>query len=102
MNPLPEINESDLHAHLKARMLQRGVSLKEINETLHGGWSAGDAVEGTFGKVQVFTYNSVWEGKNFEEKEVTVYYKYRGEQFILLTVKTRYGKNFKKEEIDEN
>lgn len=51
------IKESDLHSHIKARMQQRGVSLTEINETLHDGRSAGDAVEGTFGKVKVFTYN---------------------------------------------
>jgi hypothetical protein len=46
----------------------------------------------------VFTYNAEWEGKFFEEKEVTVYYKYKGEQFILLTAKARYGKGFKKGE----
>ncbi len=49
-------------------------------------------------KYAVFAYNAEWEGKFFEEKEVTVYYKYKGEQFILLTAKARYGKNFKKGE----
>jgi len=62
---------------------------------LNKGWQATDAVEGTAGKVAVFTYNTEWEGNFFEEKEVTVYYKYKGKQFILLTAKARYGKNFK-------
>jgi len=93
-----KIKESDLHSHIKARMLQRGITIKEIEEALNSGWNAGDAVEGTYGKVAVFAYNEEWEGKYFEEKEVTVYYKYKGEQFILLTAKVRYGKNFKKGE----
>jgi hypothetical protein len=91
------VKESDLHPHIKARMLQRGISIKEIEETLKNGWKAADAVEGTAGKVNIFTYNGIWEGKFFEEKEVTVYYKYKGKQFVLLTAKARYGKNFKKE-----
>jgi len=49
-------------------------------------------------KVSVFTYNGEWEWNFFKEKEVTVYYKYKGEQFILLTAKARYGKSFKKGE----
>jgi hypothetical protein len=93
-----KIKESDLHQHIRVRMLQRGISVTEIEETLNKGWDAADAVEGTAGKVTVFTYNAEWEGKIFEEKEVTVYYKYKGEQFILLTAKARYGKNFKKGE----
>jgi hypothetical protein len=97
-----KIKESDLHPHIRARMLQRGISIKEIEETLSRGWDAADAVEGTTGKVAVFTYNAEWEGNFFEEKEVTVYYKYKGEQFILLSAKARYGKNFKKGEKNEN
>lgn len=93
-----KIKESDLHQHIRARMLQRGISVIEIEETLNRGWNAGDVVEGTAGKVAVFTYNAEWEGKFFEEKEVTVYYKYKGEKFILLTAKARYGKDFKKGE----
>lgn len=92
------IKESDLHSHIRVRMAQRGISTQEIQETLNGGWDADDAVEGTIGKVCTFTYNAQWEGRFFEEKEVTVYYKYRGEQFILLTAKARYGKSFRKGE----
>lgn len=93
-----KIKESDIHAHIKARMLQRGISIEEIETTLNSGWDADDAVEGTIGKVFILPYNAEWEGKFFEEKEVTVYYKYKGEDLILLTAKARYGKEFLRKE----
>jgi len=88
------IRESDIHHHLRVRMQQRGVSIDEIEITVNEGWEAEDAKEGTIGKVFVFPYNAFWEGKHFEEKEVTVYYRYKNEKLILLTVKARYGKDF--------
>lgn len=79
-----KIKESDVHPHLKARMLQRGISTAEIEETINKGGNAGDVKEGTMGKVFIFPYDAEWEGKFFEEKEVTVYYKYKAERLILL------------------
>jgi len=35
-----------------------------------------------------------WEGRHFDEKEVTVYYKLVDDKLVLLTVKARYGKRF--------
>jgi len=93
-----KIKDSDLHTHIRARMLQRGISREELEITINRGWEADDAVEGTIGKVIVFPYKQEWEGKFFEEKEVTVYYKYKSERFILLTAKARYGKKFSKKE----
>ena len=104
---LEQSNESDkhirvaeeaLHSHLKARMLQRGVTLQEIERTLNNGWDALDAKPGVLGKVMVFSYNSEWEGQSYEEKEVTVYYKVVDEHLVLLTVKARYGKGFSRGE----
>lgn len=92
------IGEADLHPHIKARMFQRGISLHELQETLLHGRDAEDAKEGTFGKVLVFPFNAEWEGKFFEEKEVTVYYKYKQGEFVLLTAKARYGKGFIRKE----
>ncbi|HID31526.1 MAG TPA: DUF4258 domain-containing protein [Desulfobacterales bacterium] len=88
------IADEDLHPHLKARMLQRGVTREEIEQTLNEGWTASDAKPGTAGKVFVFPYRAEWEGHFFEEKEVTVYYKVVGKATVLLTVKARYGSNF--------
>lgn len=67
-----KIKESDIHSHIKTRMLQRGISIAEIETTLNKGWDAADAVEETAGKIFTFSYNAEWEGKFFEEKEVTV------------------------------
>ena len=98
MNPEITIEESDIHAHIKTRMQQRGISVQEIEKTINTGWAAEDAQEETFGKVFVFPYNAEWEGKFFEEKEITVYYKYKGEKLMLLTSKARYGRNFLRKE----
>ena len=45
-----KILDEGLHAHLKARMAQRGVLREEIQKTLDEGWKAKDAKTGTFGK----------------------------------------------------
>ncbi|MFQ5713662.1 MAG: DUF4258 domain-containing protein [Candidatus Scalinduaceae bacterium] len=88
------IDETDIHHHLKLRMLQRGISKEEIENTLSKGWFANDAKKGVKGKVFIFPYNNYWEGKYYEEKEVTVYYKVKGDKINFLTVKARYGKTF--------
>ncbi len=75
-------------------MRQRGVTLRELNQTLQEGWAATDAKPGTEGKVLVFPYRREWEGQFYEEKEVTVYYKVVEGRVIVLTVKARYGKAF--------
>ncbi len=92
-----EISDNDLHAHLKARMEQRGITKEEIEYVLNEGWNAKDAKTGTLGKVFVFQYNREWQGEVFEEKEVSVYYKLVHEDIMLLTVKARYGKDFSRE-----
>ncbi len=91
-----KISKSDIHHHLKTRMHQRGITFKELKTTINKDWAAEDVKEGTFGKTFVFTYNSYWEDRFYEEKEVTVYYKIKGEKIILLTARARYGKGFKK------
>ena len=35
-----KIGEKYLHPHIKERMRQRGITLREINETLEFGWRA--------------------------------------------------------------
>lgn len=92
-----KIVDNDLHTHLKARMEQRGITRAEIERTLNEGWKAKDAKSGTIGKVFIFPYNRTWQGDLFQEKEATVYYKVIKEDIVLLTVKARYGKHFRKE-----
>jgi hypothetical protein len=40
----------------------------------------------------------MWEETHYEEKEVTVYFKFEGGQFVLLTAIARYGQNFPRED----
>ena len=75
-------------------MRQRGISKEEIEKTLNEGWEAKDSKSGTEGKVLVFSYDSLWENRHFEEKEVTVYYRFVKDELMLLTAKARYGDNF--------
>jgi len=79
------LDECDLHPHVKARMLQRGVTKEEIEAALNKGWEADDAKPGTSRKVFVFPYNDNWEGEFFEEKEIRVYYKFVGTSQSSLT-----------------
>lgn len=96
------IAKNDVHPHLAARLLERGITLEEFNMSLTNGWPADDAKEGTSGKVYVFKYEREWLGKIFAEKEVSVYYKIVDGRVIPLTAKARYGSNFsRKEEIHE-
>ena len=92
------ISENDVHAHLAARMRERGITLEEINVTLEHGWPAGDVKEGICGKVHVFAYEKEWVGKVFAEKEVSVYYKVIDSGVMLLTAKARYGTHFRRKE----
>ncbi len=89
-----QVTEEDFHDHLKARMSQRGVTREEVERTFNDGWEATDAKRGTLGKVMVFPYQEDWEGRWYEEKEVSVYYKVVEGVLVLLTVKARYGKDF--------
>jgi hypothetical protein len=65
------VTKADLHAHLEARMHQRGVTLDEIRQTMAEGWQAIDAKPGTYGKVMVFSYETEWEGQFYLEKDTT-------------------------------
>jgi len=53
-----------------------------------------DAKPGTEGRVLVLSYAADWEGRFYEEKEVTVYYKMTVSGYVVLTVKARYGQGF--------
>ena len=95
------ISTSDLHAHLQARMAQRGITFAEIQRVLRNGRQATDCRPGTLGKVLVFSYGAEWEGRFHDEKEVTVYYKVKDDQIVLLTAKARYGQGFPRGEMTD-
>jgi hypothetical protein len=89
------ISKADLHPHLESRMNQRGVTFEEIKQVMAEGEEAAESKPDTLGKVLVFPYDAEWEGRYYQEKEVTVYYKnMEGHGIILLTVMVRYGQTF--------
>ncbi len=89
------ISKADLHPHLESRMNQRGVTFEEIRQVMTEGEEAVESKPGTLGKVLVFPYDAEWEGRYYQEKEVTVYYKnIEGHGIIMLTVMARYGQKF--------
>ncbi|MCD6599829.1 MAG: DUF4258 domain-containing protein [Dehalococcoidia bacterium] len=92
-----KLDDSNFHPHMRDRMLQRGITRREIEKVLSDGWKAGDSKQGTSGKVFVFSYEKDWEGVHFEEKEIRVYYNFVGGEFTLLTAMARYGKGFSRE-----
>lgn len=84
----------DFSEHFRTRMARRGATPQEVEETLAHGWPCGDARPGAECRVAVFRFEADWEGRWFAEKELTVYFKYDGDQFIFVTLKTRYGAGF--------
>ncbi|WP_263834149.1 DUF4258 domain-containing protein [Salinibacter sp.] len=95
---MPSITAEHFHSHIRRRMEQRGITEEEVRKTLREGWDAPDAKPGSEGRTLVFTYDAVWEGTHYEEKEVTVYFKLEDEQLVLLTPIARYGNNFPRED----
>ena len=83
-------------------MVQRGVTIPDIEQTLTEGWQAPDARPGTLGKVRIFPYNGEWEGRFHQEKQVTVYDKQTSQSIVILTVMARYGRDFPRGQTDES
>jgi hypothetical protein len=83
----------DNHPHLAARLAQRGVLAEEVEAVLSEGWAA-PSREGTEARRFVFPFGKQRLGRHFEEKEVTVYFKYDGNVLIVLTAVARYGSQF--------
>jgi len=69
------ISRADLHPHIESRMDQRDVTFEEIKKVMAEGDEVSESKPGTLGKVLVFPYGAEWEGRYYQEKEVTVYYK---------------------------
>lgn len=88
----------ELHEHLQRRMQERGITREEIERTLAEGEPATDAKVGTAGKTLVIPGPHRRGEKVYAEKEVTVYYKAQGNEWVVLTAKARYGQGFVKEQ----
>lgn len=84
----------DFHEHIRKRLITRGISEAEVRSVLEHGWPGTDAQRSTGCRVLVFPFNADWEGRHYQEKQVTVYFKVVKDEVVLLTAKARYGSNF--------
>lgn len=88
----------EIHPHLARRMASRGVLRAELEDVLTRGWRALGARPGTSARRLVFPLDGEWQGRRFEEKEVTVYFKDVDGRLVVLTAIARYGADFPRED----
>jgi len=73
------------------RARERGASEDEIVDTINSGIQIA-AKSGRIGKAKVFKFNSIRDGKYFEEKKIEVFYVIENQDIVTVTVYVFYGK----------
>ena len=76
--------------HTRVRAAERGVTDKEIEETILTGVSMPAAL-GRLARHRVFEFNSVWNGRYYAQKRVEVVYVVENGVIITITVYSMYG-----------
>lgn len=80
-----------IDSHTLERAIERGVSIEEIENVIYNGIPV-KAKQDRLGKVLVFNFNKVRNGKYYEHKRVEVYYIIEYEAIITVTVYAFYGR----------
>lgn len=78
-----------LHPHAKERLLERGASEEEVVATVENG----EIFPVKFGRTgfrRNFTFNGIWRGRNYKTRQVEVYAVKEGDDWVAITVITRY------------
>lgn len=88
----------EIPSHAAERLVQRGVTEAEVERVLRDGWPAPDAAPGSLGKTLVLPFEAYRKGKWFEQKEVTVHWTEVSGRRVLLTVKSRFGSGFSRQQ----
>lgn len=83
--------EIQIDPHTQQRLKKRGTTEQEIIETLRHGFDI-PGKYGRLGKVKVFTFNSIYNEKYYQEKKLEVYYIIELEKIITVTVYVFFGK----------
>lgn len=78
-----------LHPHAQERLLERGASETEVIATAEGGESF-PAKYGRTGFRRNFSYESMWRGKHYTTKQIETYAVREGEDWMVITIITRY------------
>ena len=78
-----------LHSHAKDRLVERGASEAEVISTIE----AGETFPAKFGRTgfrRNFPFGQAWRGKIFATKQVEVYAVRDGDDWLAISVVTRY------------
>jgi len=78
-----------LHEHIKTRLIERGVSEEEVVLTV----LTGESFPVQFGRVAFrrnFVFEDFWKGKYYRTKQVEVYAVRENEDWIGITVISKY------------
>jgi hypothetical protein len=78
-----------LHPHALERLSERGVTEDEVVATVQ----AGESFPAKFGRTSFrrnFRFDSIWRGRHYATKEVEAFAIHEGEDWLVLTVVTRY------------
>lgn len=78
-----------LHPHARERLSERGATEEEVRATVLGG-EAFPAKFGRNGFRRNFRFDSVWRDRHYAIKQVEVFTVCEGEDWLVITVVTRY------------
>jgi hypothetical protein len=77
------------HPHARERMDERGASESEVDATVR----TGERIPARFGRTgfrRNFAFDGVWRGERYATKQVEVYAVPEGDDWLVITVLTRY------------
>jgi hypothetical protein len=77
------------HNHAEIRMKERGATKKEVIETVE----KGERTHTKHGRTRFrrnFVYNDIWQGKSYASKQVEAIAVKRDDDWLVLTVVTRF------------
>lgn len=78
-----------IHAHARERMAERGATEAEVVETVQGGEEF-PAKFGRSGFRRNFSFDGIWQGKNYSTKQVEVLAVGEDGDWIVITVIVKY------------
>ena len=78
-----------IHSHAKERMRERGASEQEVTATIE----QGERFPAKFGRTgfrRNFSFDGVWRGRHYANKQVEASAVQEGVEWLVITVITRY------------
>jgi len=77
------------HPHARERLAERGATEQEVIDAVQSGESF-PAKFGRTGFRRNFWFDSLWRGKQYATKQVEVFAVEEGDDWLVITVVTRY------------